>query len=163
MRLDLRLEAERIQLGFQMAAHAVGPDQHQRADRVQVAAPDLSPASNPDDRRGTAPAVAIGVVRCSAVAATVLAREPCPTGARHLDQAPGRRRPGRRRRPAQLVVQLAGVGLELLIEIRDDRGRVRPVGAGPIGGQPMVMVRVVAHLSSGRPDSGRETKPSSLD
>ena len=32
------LQAERIELGFEMAAHAIGADQHQRADRVVVAA-----------------------------------------------------------------------------------------------------------------------------
>ena len=30
----LRLEAERIELGVEMAAHAVGADQHQRVDRI---------------------------------------------------------------------------------------------------------------------------------
>jgi hypothetical protein len=29
-----RLDAERIELGVEMAAHAVGADQHQRADRI---------------------------------------------------------------------------------------------------------------------------------
>src|SRR3546814_8928620 len=34
MRLD-RLEAERVEIGFQVAAHAVGPDQHEGADGIR--------------------------------------------------------------------------------------------------------------------------------
>ena len=44
----LRLEAERIEVGVQMAAHAVGADHHQRAHRIAGRATDLVLA----DRRG---------------------------------------------------------------------------------------------------------------
>ena len=37
----LRLEAERIEIGVQMAAHAIGADHHQRAHRVAGGAADL--------------------------------------------------------------------------------------------------------------------------
>src|SRR3954470_3774395 len=32
--VTLRLDAERIELGVEMAAHPIGPDQHQRANRI---------------------------------------------------------------------------------------------------------------------------------
>ncbi len=56
----LRLEAERIEIGVQMAAHAIGADHHQRAHAVAGGAMDRVVALRRFGRRGGARAQLVG-------------------------------------------------------------------------------------------------------
>ena len=113
-------EAERVEIGFEMAAHPVGADQLQRPDRVDRGAAEIARAST-----GAAGAAAPLPIGCG------VAPAPGRPGALGLQAPPHRRRSRRknRRQPSSTesrVIEKAGIQLgdELGVGAGQKRGSV---------------------------------------